>query len=73
MTEQIDEAKVEQLAGKVIGDVAGAMAVFMSYLGDQAGVYKAMDGAGALSVDALAGKTGLNPKYLPAAMVRRRC
>ena len=64
MTEHIDPNKVEQLAGKVIGDVAGAMAIFMSYLGDQAGVYEAMDGAGPLSVDALAAKTGLNPKYL---------
>ncbi|WP_417620520.1 methyltransferase domain-containing protein [Parasphingorhabdus sp.] len=64
MTEQIDESKVEELAGKVIGDVAGAMAVFMSYLGDQAGVYAAMDGAGPLSVDELAERTGLNPKYL---------
>lgn len=64
MTEQVDEAKLEALAGKVIGDVAGALSLFMSYIGDQAGVYNALDGAGALTVDELAAKTGLNPKYL---------
>jgi ubiquinone/menaquinone biosynthesis C-methylase UbiE len=61
---QADESKLEALAGKVIGDVASAMSLFMAYLGDQAGVYDALDGAGALTVDELAAKTGLNPKYL---------
>jgi SAM-dependent methyltransferase len=64
MSEAIDEARLEQQIGKVIGDVAGAMSLFMAYLGDQAGVFAAMDGAGPLTCDALAAKTGLNPKYL---------
>ena len=64
MSETIDEAKVQELAGKVVGDVAGAMSLFMAYLGDQAGVFAAMDGAGPVTVEALAAKTGLNEKYL---------
>jgi len=64
MSETIDEAKVQELAGKVVGDVAGALSLFMAYLGDQAGVFEAMDGAGPLTVERLAAKTGLNPKYL---------
>ncbi len=64
MTEAIDESKLEELAGKVIGDVAGALSLFMAYIGDQAGIYEALDGAGALALDELASKTGLNPKYL---------
>jgi ubiquinone/menaquinone biosynthesis C-methylase UbiE len=64
MNDAIDEARLEQQVGKVIGDVAGAMSLFMAYLGDQAGVFAAMDGVGPLSCDALADKTGLNPKYL---------
>ncbi|MEP2990182.1 MAG: class I SAM-dependent methyltransferase [Parasphingorhabdus sp.] len=64
MTESINESKVEELAGKVIGDIAGAMSLFVSYLGDQAGVYVAMDGAGPLTVEELAEKTGLDAKYL---------
>lgn len=61
---ELDEAKLEQLVGKVIGDVAGAMGVFMAYLGDQAGVFQAIDEAGPVTLDALAEKTGMNPKYL---------
>jgi len=64
MPETIDETRLNELIGKVIGDVAGAMGVFMAYLGDQAGVFAALDGAGRLTLDQLAGKTGLNPKYL---------
>ena len=64
MSEAIDEARLNELIGKVIGDVAGAMSLFMAYLGDQAGVFAAMDRAGPLTVHALAAKTGLNSKYL---------
>ncbi|KLI63094.1 class I SAM-dependent methyltransferase [Aurantiacibacter marinus] len=64
MTEQLDDTKLEALAGKVIGDVAGALSLFMAYIGDQAGVYQALDGAGPVTVDQLSAKTGLNAKYL---------
>jgi 2-polyprenyl-3-methyl-5-hydroxy-6-metoxy-1,4-benzoquinol methylase len=64
MAEAIDEARLNDLVGKVIGDVAGALSLFMAYLGDQAGVFTALDGAGRLTVDQLAAKTKLNPKYL---------
>ncbi len=64
MTESLDEAKLEELAGKVVGDVAGAMSLFMAYLGDQAGVYAAMEDAGPQTVEGLAARTGLNAKYL---------
>lgn len=59
-----DGAKLEQLAGKVIGDVAGALSLCLSYIGDQSGVFQAMDGAGRQSCEELARRTGLNPKYL---------
>jgi len=64
MTETIDEGRLNDLIGKVIGDVAGALGVFMAYLGDQAGIFTALDGAGRLTVAELAAKTGLNEKYL---------
>ena len=64
MTEAIDFDRVEQLAGKVIGDVAGALGLFMAYLGDQAGLFDAMDRKGPLTVEQLADLTGMNPKYL---------
>ena len=64
MTEAIDETRLNDLFGKVIGDVAGALSLFMAYLGDQAGVFSALDGAGKLTLADLAAKTGLNEKYL---------
>jgi 2-polyprenyl-3-methyl-5-hydroxy-6-metoxy-1,4-benzoquinol methylase len=64
MSEAIDEGRLHELIGKVIGDVAGAMSLFMAFLGDRAGVFAAMDGAGPITCDELAAKTGLNPKYL---------
>jgi 2-polyprenyl-3-methyl-5-hydroxy-6-metoxy-1,4-benzoquinol methylase len=64
MPETIDETRLNDLIGKVIGDVAGALSLFMAYLGDQAGVFAALDEAGRLSLAELAAKTGLNAKYL---------
>jgi 2-polyprenyl-3-methyl-5-hydroxy-6-metoxy-1,4-benzoquinol methylase len=64
MTEAIDETKLNELIGKVIGDVAGAMSLFLAYIGDQAGVFAVLDGAGPLSLEQLAEKTGYNRKYL---------
>jgi 2-polyprenyl-3-methyl-5-hydroxy-6-metoxy-1,4-benzoquinol methylase len=64
MIEAINETRLNELTGKVIGDVAGALSLFMAYLGDQAGVFAALDGAGRLSVDQLAARSGLHPKYL---------
>lgn len=64
MSGTIDETRLNDLVGKVIGDVAGALSLYMAYLGDQAGVFDSLDGAGHLTVEQLADKTGLNPKYL---------
>lgn len=64
MNTQVDEAKLQELAGKVVGDIAGAMGVFMAYIGDQAGVYRAMAGQEPMAVDELSEKTGINRKYL---------
>src|SRR4028118_1375235 len=64
MTDTINETLLNELVGTVIGDVAGSLSLFMAYLGDQAGVFTALDGAGRLTVEELAEKTALNPKYL---------
>lgn len=64
MAENINMKKVEELAGKVIGDVAGALSLFLAYIGDQSGVYEALDKNGPVTLEQLASKTGLNQKYL---------
>jgi len=60
----IDEAKLEVLAGKVVGDIAGAMGVLMAFIGDQAGVYAQLEKAGPITSDAFAAKIKMNPLYI---------
>jgi 2-polyprenyl-3-methyl-5-hydroxy-6-metoxy-1,4-benzoquinol methylase len=64
MDDSFDDTRLNELIGKVIGDVAGALSLYMAYLGDQAGIFAALDGAGRLTLEELAGNTGLNEKYL---------
>jgi SAM-dependent methyltransferase len=59
-----DRQKAEEFTGKVMGDLAATMSSAMIYLGDQLGLFKAMNGAGPLSVAQLAQKTGLQERYL---------
>ena len=40
--EAIDFGKVQQVAGGVMAHVAGAVSLMMAYLGDQAGVFAAL-------------------------------
>ncbi len=61
---QLDQAKLEALAGKVLGDTAGALGVLLSYIGDQTGVYRALEEAGPCTAGQLADKCGLNERYL---------
>ncbi|NNF93822.1 MAG: methyltransferase domain-containing protein [Altererythrobacter sp.] len=64
MPEIINEARLEELAGKAVGDVASALSIFMAYIGDQAGIFDTLDGMGQVTLDELSEATKLNPKYL---------
>jgi len=57
-------SQTEQFAGQVVTDVAAALSGVMTSLGHKLGLYKAMAGAGALSPDALAKMTALDPRYV---------
>ena len=50
----VDQEKVMELFGSVFNDVAGSVAIMMSYLGDQTGVYRAMDKLGSATVATIA-------------------
>ena len=50
----IDEAKMQAFLGQAVGDVGAAMSAVLSLIGDKLGLYKAMAGAGPLSVGELA-------------------
>ena len=61
---ELNQQRFEALQGKVMGDVGGAVGLFMAYLGDQAGVYRGLEALGAATHEELAEHTGLNPRYL---------
>jgi|GEM_PF-2543046 len=74
MSEVIDEARLEEIAGKAVGDVASALSIFMAYLGDQAGIFDTLDRMGRVTLDGLAQETGLIPTCIdhdPRAHLRR--
>jgi len=62
--QEFSQEKFDELQGKVFADVGGAMAVLISYLGDQAGVYKALEDAGPCTARMLAEKSGIDARYL---------
>lgn len=60
----IDETKLDEFMQRAVGDLGAAVSGVMVYLGDRLGLYKAMAGAGAVTPDALAGRTGTDPRYV---------
>ncbi len=60
----VDQGKLEELAGKVLGDVAGAMGILLAYIGDQTGVYRALEESGPSNAADLASRLNMNEKYV---------
>ena len=60
----IDEAKLEAFLGRLVTDMGAAAGMALTYVGDQLGIYKAMAGAGDLTAEDLAGRTGFNQRLL---------
>jgi SAM-dependent methyltransferase len=60
----VDEGKLQEFMGKMVGDMGAAMNAALVLLGDELGLYKAMAGAGAMTADQLAEKTGTFPRYI---------
>jgi SAM-dependent methyltransferase len=64
MTATVDEAKLEQFMGQMVGHMTGAMMCFGVWLGDELGLYRTMAGAGQLSADEIAKSSGCNPRLV---------
>ncbi len=64
MNMQIDETKLNQFLGRVVGDMGAAMSAVLVVIGDKLGLYKGMAGAGALTPAELARKTGTHERYV---------
>jgi len=60
----IDMSRVEQFAGQVIGDISATFSGVMTNIGHKLGLYKAMAGAGAMTSQTLADKTGTHERYV---------
>lgn len=57
-------SKVEAFAGQVVTDIAATFSGVMTNIGHKLGLYKALAGAGWMSSDQLADKTGTDERYV---------
>jgi 2-polyprenyl-3-methyl-5-hydroxy-6-metoxy-1,4-benzoquinol methylase len=64
VVESINPEIVEQKAGMVFGFLSGAVVAGMIWLGDELGLYRSMRGAGPLSSQSFATRTGLNERWV---------
>jgi SAM-dependent methyltransferase len=60
----LDQTRLNDLLGKLVGDLSAGYGGVMVALGDKLGLYKAMAGAGPLSSHELARKTGCAERYV---------
>jgi len=60
----IDETKLNQFMEKAVGDMGAAIHAGLVLIGDKLGLYKAMAGAGPLSPQELAQRTGTRERYV---------
>jgi SAM-dependent methyltransferase len=60
----VDTDKLNAFMGRMVGDIGAAMNAPLVRLGDRLGLYKQMAGAGALSADDLAGRSGVLERYV---------
>src|SRR3954462_3571994 len=61
-THALDEAKVGEFVGQVVGELGAIVNGALVVIGDELGLYKAMDGAGALTPGELAERTGTSER-----------
>jgi 2-polyprenyl-3-methyl-5-hydroxy-6-metoxy-1,4-benzoquinol methylase len=60
----MDKERVKVAVEHVFRDMAGAMTAGMAFVGTRTGLFRAMQGKGPMSADALARATGLQPRYV---------
>jgi SAM-dependent methyltransferase len=60
----MDQQKIEALAFRVVGDMAASFSMALGHIGDRLGLFKTLAGAGPVTSEQLASKTGLNERYV---------
>ena len=66
----MDEAKLMEFVGQTLGDVGAMLGGAMVVIGDKLGLYRAMAGAGSLTSEELADKTGTAERYVRRVVER---
>jgi SAM-dependent methyltransferase len=61
---QLHQDRLQEFAGQVMGDIGGAFAVLLSFIGDQTGAYRALRDAGPSTSRELAEVSGIDERYL---------
>ncbi len=64
MTQTIDESRLEQFMGQMVGYMTGGAMCFGVWLGDELGLYRVLADVGATSADTIAGKAGCNARLV---------
>ncbi|HEX3607912.1 MAG TPA: methyltransferase domain-containing protein [Candidatus Dormibacteraeota bacterium] len=60
----VDNGRIEQLMGRLIGYMTGSTMCLSIWIGDELGLYRVMAGAGSLSSDAIAERAGCHPRLV---------
>ncbi|MGB5556465.1 MAG: methyltransferase domain-containing protein [Paracoccaceae bacterium] len=61
---QLDETKLNDFIGRLLGDLGGAVSVPLVRIGDALGLYRTLADIGPSTADELAAKTGCAPRYV---------
>lgn len=61
---QIDEGRLNDLVGRVLGDLGGAVSVPLVRMGDTLGLYRTLRETGPATSDDVARAAGCNPRYV---------
>src|SRR6185437_13967837 len=60
----IDQAKLDEFMGRVVGELGAAISSALVALGDRLGLYRAMAGGDRVSAEELAERTGTDARYV---------
>jgi SAM-dependent methyltransferase len=60
----MDEARLRAFVDRAVGDMGAAISGLLVHLGDELGLYRAMAGAGPMTPEELARRTGTDPRYV---------
>jgi SAM-dependent methyltransferase len=64
MTTAVDHAKLESFMGQVLTDLGATIHAALVVIGERAGIYRAMDGAGPLTSEEVAERAGASERYV---------